>query len=252
MRKSGKWLVRNWLDVVVILTSLLSGVTAILMANDVLVLSGWKAATPALITAFGLTAMGVDRMIGRSTAERTAKTYKACFPLFALAVINIAELGNVSVKILGGSVYRIRRRLPFTTGRLHRVLRFPLANTPPESDIRWKRQKGCIGMVLKDRRHHYEAWSNAEREAQRDGHYKYDRDSEVAFTAEDRQALLDHYAEVLAWPICDPKGALIGVISIDRPASGWNDEAPNVLESDGAREIAQLAASQLSPHVARR
>lgn len=168
------------------------------------------------------------------------------------AMYSVSQLRSIPMPDLGVSVFLIER-----TGWIRRVemlarlIRVRLKDAPQASDILWTQGKGVIGRAWESRRPVHEATGHlAEKYGARDlSESVWSRVSKTAkqgFTRDEFITTVHKYAEILAVPIKDDQGVVLGVVSLDLAMFTKLDRSRTWLSGPEVEEIVSVAADLIA------
>lgn len=159
------------------------------------------------------------------------------------ALAAVSKTTEVVITDLGANVFVVKQRR-FRKGDLLRIERIRLIDYPAMSDVVWTEGKGVIGLCWQNKRTEHVNWTPIARrwagkpitDRQWDG---IPERHKAGFSKADFMAMVGKYAEIVAVPVKNEQGEVIGVLAIDRV---WRkDEAPRVLLKD--HEIENLVTT---------
>jgi hypothetical protein len=196
------------------------GTVNVLADRDLLDLSDTKQVVIivglAAVTAVDNTRLAVRRAREPAHEQVRVRVQKALVGV----LIAISEDKNVRMTHLGSSIFVERRVGLLQRKQLVRRFRFRVTDHPQASDVTWAKGKGVVGTCWEtgQPKHRYrrpvaDKWAGKQLA---DGEWKkLPKETQSGFTREEFVSMVGKYAEVLAVPIKDDTGELVGIVSID-------------------------------------
>jgi len=175
----------------------------------------------------------------------------------AVALYSVAQQKALDMADLGISVFLVER-----TGwirrrqHLSRLIRLRLKDAPQASDIVWTKGKGVIGQAWEKGRPVHERTSELAKKygGKELTDYGWSRVGQAArqgFAREEFETTVHKYAEILAVPIKDENGAVLGVVSMDLAMSTTADLGRTWLDGPEVEEFVSVAAELIAKTLGR-
>ncbi|KRD07782.1 hypothetical protein ASE48_10115 [Mycobacterium sp. Root265] len=190
--------------------------------------------------------------------ERNAARARLYRPMFS-ALVALSDIREgIHVFDLGVSVFKISRVwflwcgvIPWSEKRLVRIVRLRLSDSPNESNVRWTKGKGAIGVcwqsnvaVHHDRRADAATWGKNGQYPSEAQFADLQDDQKRGMNREEFIQTIDKYGEILAVPMVTPhKGEQLGVLSVDCLATAYaGPDSQSILQGEDIEAIAVRTA----------
>lgn len=190
---------------------------------------------------------GLSRVKARErTNARELELDKQCVSL----LVTLARVAQIEVDVAGCNVWskQYSRRHGTYLWREHRRR---LSNYPQPSEVLWTEGKGVIGRCLKEGEDVYQSWRPAQRQWADTEEISATQWRDVSererwgFGRAEYLRSIRKYSEILAMPIKDRHGRVLGVLSVDIPADRAPADDSLCLKSGDVRSIVSTAADSL-------
>lgn len=155
---------------------------------------------------------------------------------------------------LGANVFIAGRRRLWRQPRLRRLERIRLTDYPQPSSVHFSQGKGVVGLCWRNARPEHVDWSPIARrwgssDLSGDEWAKIPEEDKYGFTRDEFVAMAGKYAEILAVPVTEPDGTLLGCLAVDRVYDPTQDDA-TVLNDHGVIRAVTVAASSIADVIA--
>lgn len=172
------------------------------------------------------------------------------------AVGIISDQTGVSIQRLGANAFRVkqvsgvRRWLFKAEPRLERLYRYRIDDHPAASKVAWTMGKGTIGRAWEEGRKAHTDWRQIARRWQ-DKSLSEEQFQEIPektrhkFSREEFMAVVGKYAEVVAVPIKDEHGEVLGCVAVDIPLDS-DPKRHDVLIGATVEHVLTAAASTIA------
>ena len=229
---------RTGFRIVVLLAIFGASVAVGLGSADVWDLSATQATVAVVVLALTALAQGVYDLVTGMGEEHRLRFERWVAETLKGTLVQVVQASGLDWKDVGINAFLVRRTPRwFGTPVLHRVGRERIRNTPPPSNVVWTKGKGVIGRcwaTATDQGVNLAALFGPDPVLTESDWLARPEADRIGMSFSDYEKTKNHGA-VVATPILDREGEVIGVVSADAPGDAfdrlWND---NVREALGA------------------
>lgn len=228
------------------------GLAQVAEAAEAKWLPGWAAPTGLIVLIVATLVEGVWG-VRRAKRRRAEDSRRLDLDKQMVSVlVTVSKLTGIDVDIPGCNVWSIETEA--RTPRLHREYRRRLSDFPQASKVEWTQGKGVIGRCWEEGEPVHVDWTKAQskfakREELSEAAWKGMTERERwGFERHEYLRSIRKYSEILAVPIKDDDGHVLGVVSVDIPSERAGGSS-SCLGSGDVREVMTHAAISLRDFV---